>query len=503
MIIPVVLLLLIISIIFLTRRRQNQHGLPPGEMGIPVLGVTPFAGRDIYSYIEKLRRTHGGIFSMKLGRHLVVVLSDYDIIKSVMSSPDVQGRPNWFSFDFFAGNKNRGTAFSQGDVHLAARRHTMRYLRDFGMGKSLAEDIIQNEVHSLLKEFEKLVDIPSDFNSIFCLNVAVLNVIWKMVADRQFDVSDKLIHEFCSSINDDFIITQGPIAILDIFPWIIPFVPRIIKDKWMKLGTLVKNMDDRMNLYKESIKEHTTSLNTDNPRDLLDAYLIEMNKTKGTPEKHYESLDDIMINMDNMFIAGMETISSTMRWALVYMVMHPEVQQRVQEEIDKVLPRDMLPTLQHSESLMYCKAVINEVHRKASFLRLSLPHAATSDVHVNGYTIPKDTMVILNSNHCHWSPKYWSNPTEFHPEHFLDNQGRFIAKKDGFLPFSIGRRQCLGEVLARSELFLFFVSIMQKFTISPTPGAWPTEECDPTSLFVRLPVSFKFILKLREHEKEP
>ncbi|CAL4085419.1 unnamed protein product [Meganyctiphanes norvegica] len=495
----------ILLLLYLTLRslRRRQHGLPPGEMGFPILGIAPFAGRDIYNYIEKLRRTYGDIFCIKLGHHLTVVLSDYDVIKSVMNNPDAQGRPDFFSFKFIAGFKNRGTVFAQGPVHLAARRHTMRYLKDFGMGKSLAEDIIQDEIKALLKELEKLVDYPTDFNSIFCFNVAVLNVIWKMVADRQFDVGDKVIQEYCSGLNDDFTITQGPMVFLDMFPWLRPIIPRFIKLKWMRLDTLEKNMEDRMKLYQESIKEHIASLNPDDPRDLLDAYLTEMESNKGTQDKPYGDLKDVMFNMDNMFIGGMETVSSTMRWILLYMAKYPEVQQRVQEEIDQAMPRDKLPTLLDRDSLMYCEAVIHEVHRKASFLRLSLPHRTTKQIQVEGYTIPENTIVMINSNHCHVNPKYWKHPEKFYPEHFLDDQGRVITKKDGFMPFGIGRRQCLGEILARSDLFLFFVGIMQKFTICAAPGEHPTEMTDPTSLFVRQALPFKFILKLRQPQREP
>ncbi|CAL4249934.1 unnamed protein product, partial [Meganyctiphanes norvegica] len=122
-------------------------------------------------------------------------------------------------------------------------------------------------------ELEKIVDYPTDFNSTFCFNVAVLNVIWKMVA----------------GINDDFAITQGPIVLLDMFPWLRPIVPRFIRSKWMRVDTIEKNMEARMKLYQETIKEHIASLNPDHPRDLLDSYLIEMERIKGTQEKHYEN----------------------------------------------------------------------------------------------------------------------------------------------------------------------------------------------------------------------
>ena len=91
-----------------------------------------------------------------------------------------------------------------------------------------------------------------------------------------------------------------------------------------------------------------------------------------------------------------------------------------------------------------------------------MPHTATADTEVNGYTIPKDAFVVANTFACHTSEKHWDDPDTFKPERWLDDQNKII-KHEAFMPFSIGRRVCLGESLAKTELFIFAVTFLQKF----------------------------------------
>jgi 26-hydroxylase len=92
------------------------------------------------------------------------------------------------------------------------------------------------------------------------------------------------------------------------------------------------------------------------------------------------------------------------------------------------------------------------------------------DVTLNGYTIPAGAHVVPLINSIHMDPTLWDKPEEFNPSRFINAEGK-VCKPQFFMPFGIGRRMCLGDVLARMELFLFFSSIMHCFNVSLPEGA--------------------------------
>lgn len=110
----------------------------------------------------------------------------------------------------------------------------------------------------------------------------------------------------------------------------------------------------------------------------------------------------------------------------------------------------------------YTEAVLHEVLRFCNIVPLGIFHATSEDAVVRGYSIPKGTTVITNLYSVHFDEKYWKDPDMFYPERFLDSNGYF-TKKEALIPFSLGRRHCLGEQLARMEMFLFFTSLLQQF----------------------------------------
>lgn len=96
---------------------------------------------------------------------------------------------------------------------------------------------------------------------------------------------------------------------------------------------------------------------------------------------------------------------------------------------------------------------------------LSVPHMASESTVFQGYSIPKGSVVLANLWAVHRDPKVWEKPNDFNPSRFLDEQGQ-ILKKEAFIPFGIGRRVCMGEQLAKMELFLMFVNLLQSFSFS-------------------------------------
>ncbi|OPJ76998.1 hypothetical protein AV530_007430 [Patagioenas fasciata monilis] len=169
----------------------------------------------------------------------------------------------------------------------------------------------------------------------------------------------------------------------------------------------------------------------------------------------------------DLFLAGTETTSTTIHCALLFMAMYPEIQARVQAEIDTVIGQGRQPALDDRSNMPYTNAVIHEVQRKGNLIPFSVPRMTVKDTVVDGFRIPKGTSVVTNLTSLLFDKNEWKTPDTFNSGHFLKD-GQFW-KRESFIPFSIGKRSCPGELLARTELFLFFTALLQKFTFQAPP----------------------------------
>ena len=185
-------------------------------------------------------------------------------------------------------------------------------------------------------------------------------------------------------------------------------------------------------------------------------------------EKH------MILALMDIFQAGLDTTATTILWVIAYLVNYPDVQEIVQQEIDHVIGSDRLPTLQDKGDLPYFRALVTETLRFNSIFPFLAPHKTTVDTALRGYNIPKDTIVLFNVCAMHHDPEAWQNPSEFNPSRFIDIKGQFMYPGDrSFLPFGAGARVCLGESLAKTELFRFLSHLLHQFTFKRCPDSPP------------------------------
>jgi len=196
--------------------------------------------------------------------------------------------------------------------------------------------------------------------------------------------------------------------------------------------------------------------------------LILLEKDAESEPEYSKELYELRIirTILELYIAGNDTTASTLTWMFLLLAVHPDVLRRMQEELDSVCEKSSTIRVEHKNDLPYCRAVIDETIRFSSIVPLSLFHRTTSDTTLMGFNIPVDTMVIPHLYGVHHDPSYWERPNEFYPEHFLEADKKTYKTREHLIPFSMGPRTCMGELLAVMELFLISTSVAREFTVS-------------------------------------
>ncbi|XP_057601040.1 cytochrome P450 2J2-like isoform X1 [Hippopotamus amphibius kiboko] len=440
---------------FLKRRRQKNY--PPGPPRLPFVGnFFHLDFKQLHLSLQRVAKKYGNMIRLEMGQYSTVLITGLPLIKEafVHQGQNFVNRPV-MPIHERVFNKN-GLIMSNGQIWKEQRRFALTTLKNFGLGRKSLEERIQNEAHFLIQAIGEENGQP--FDPHFKINNAVSNIICSITFGERFDYQDDQFQELLRLLDEAMCLqTSVWCHLYNLFPRIMTYLPgqhQTLFSKWEKLKVFVARV----------IENHKRDWNPAEARDFIDAYLKEMEKHKGNATSSFQEENLISSTLD-LFIAGTETTSTTLRWGLLYMALYPEIQEKVQAEIDRVLGQSQQLSMAARECMPYTNAVIHEVQRMGNIVPLNVPREVTVDTTLGGYHLPKGCMVLTNLTALHRDPAEWATPDTFNPEHFLED-GQF-KKREAFLPFSVGKRNCLGEQLARTELFLFFTSLVQKFTFRP------------------------------------
>ncbi|XP_065109226.1 cytochrome P450 2K1-like [Paramisgurnus dabryanus] len=457
------LLVFLVLYVLSSNSKSHKEGKdPPGPKPLPLLGnLLTLDLKRPFDTLCELSKTYGNVFQVFFGPKKVVVLTGYKTVKDALvnRAEEFGDRDVQPGFKLL-GKKNHGIISANGESWKEMRRFALTNLRDFGMGKRRSEDKIVEEIQYLKEEFEKFQG--KAFDTTRPVNYAVSNIISSIVYASRFEYTDPRFTAMVDRANENVRISGSvSMRLYNTFPWLGPFLNT--------KKAMVKNAQKNIESITQLISELLETLNPQDSRGFVDSFLIrKLSDEKSNKKDSYFHQDNLLRSVVNLFVAGTDTTGTTLRWGLMIMAKYPHIQDRVQEEIDRVIGGRQ-PMVDDRNNLPYTDAVIHEVQRLANIVPMNLPHMTSCDVNFNGYFIKKGTTVIPLLTSVLRDESVWKKPHSFYPEHFLDEKGQFV-KNDAFMPFSAGRRICLGESLARMELFLFFTSLLQIFRFTPPPG---------------------------------
>ncbi|XP_072180971.1 cytochrome P450 2U1-like [Diadema setosum] len=401
---------------------------------------------------------YGDIAFLHEGGQRLVFISSPSLVDEVLVKQAnlTSGRPKLPIFKNIMDHTKGGVVFSEGDVWSDTRRFVLTALRHFGMGKQVIANETKIEATLLVQEFAAKDRLS--FNPARLVNRAVCNVIARITVGRRFEDSDDKVGNVISSINTIF----GSDIVL------IPDAPLFLLKKERCALTHIRDF------LNAEIKQHEETFDENELRDLVDMFLAEeKRRTTDSKKQTLPSKKHIWMPFFDVFVAGTDTTSMSITWAILFLAGLPSCQEKILLEIQKIEDSEGIVIGTNLQKMPYTLAFTTEVLRFRPVLPLGLPHVTTEDVSVRDYVIPRGATIMANILAIHSDPKIWGDPEVFRPERFLNADGTEFVKNKAYMPFGAGRRVCVGEQLARMEFFIFVVTLVKHLSFCIPDGIEP------------------------------
>ncbi|GMR42763.1 hypothetical protein PMAYCL1PPCAC_12958, partial [Pristionchus mayeri] len=437
---------------------------PRGPTPLPLIGnLLSYDSKTLHLHFDSLSREFGPVFTIFIPLPMVVICGQEAIKEAfVVKGDDFQHRPTMRFDDQMAFCENGGVISSNGESWRENRRQAISILRDFGMGKGLMEEKVKLSILEYLRFLDQVKD-KSRVDMRWPVQLMVANIINETLFGYRYEYDQcqplvDYVESFNKFVSD---LSQSFLRFFSFkFPWI-EYVPilgyyavkvhRQTKQRLMKYIT--SNVSSSIEKYRAD----------EEPDCFVHAYAQKI----GTSP--YLTMGQLLAACDDFFLAGQESTTTTIRWGMLLLAANQDKQDRMREEILSVCGSE-LPSMSDKPKLPYTTALVHEVQRRANILSINVLRETQVETKVMGYKIPSGTFVNGDLYSVHASDPFFEAPTEFRPERYLNADGKTLNKDaiDRTIPFSMGKRQCAGEGLARVELMLGLAATVQRYRILPT-----------------------------------
>ncbi|CAI2353367.1 unnamed protein product [Caenorhabditis sp. 36 PRJEB53466] len=468
-----------------SRQDDSKVTYPPGPTPLPLIGNMiemfsyPPPGTDAFAaWAQKF----GKIYTIWMGTEPTIVINGYKDLKEtfVNDGESYVDKMIYKKLNTSLRGGDHGVIDTNGNTWKEHRRFALHTMRDFGLGKEAMEASIQLEVDKIEEELRAAEG--KDVNMQEAFDMAIGNVINQFLFGHRF--SDPTRFNELKRLLDLFFDFQGSLRVY--IAYLIGWMPQFMVE--LLTPDVGEVRDGIFTFFKEQIDEHRKEIDFDaeESKDYVETFMKKQRKREAEGDQESFSDDQLRNMCFDMWVAGMHTTTNTMGFLTAIAVNNMDAQRKMQKELSEVVG-DRVVTMKDKLNLPYTNAFINEAQRFTNLLPINLPHATTRDVNLAGYVIPKGTAVVHQISSVLSDPEVFPEPEKFKPERFLNSNGS-LKKVEELVPFSIGKRVCLGEGLARMELFLFTANLFNRFEFAEGTNGLPSLE-----------KTFSFISKAKDY----
>ncbi|KAL8473007.1 hypothetical protein ACS0TY_030010 [Phlomoides rotata] len=430
---------------------SSKRKLPPSPRPtLPLLGHLHILKFPLHRSYHNLSLKLGPIFSLRLGTRLLVVVSSPAIVEECFTKNDVvlANRPRFIIGKYVGYNYSSLSSAPYGDYWRNLRRLTT--VEIFSHARlNLFQSIRHDEVTLMLKKvYTKSCKDSARVELRPLLSELTFNNIMRMVCGKRYfgvDEGNNEAKEFRELIDEVFARAgiSNPADFFPLFRWI----------DYKDVEKNIKRVHGRMDIFLQGLVDaHRGGRKGGNT--MIDHFLSLQHSE---PESYTDVIIKSLIMV--MLLAGTDTSSVTIEWAMSALLNHPEKLEKARAEVDNLVGDNRLVEESDLQKLPYLQNIISETMRLFPATPLLLPHEASADLKLAGYDIPRATILLVNAWAVHRDPAVWDDPTSFKPERF--ETGEFGPSK--LLPFGMGRRSCPGVGLAHRVVGLTIASLIQCF----------------------------------------
>ncbi|MBA0052761.1 cytochrome P450 [Streptomyces sp. AJS327] len=417
--------------------------LPRAPGHLPVLGHTAALWRKPHAFLKGLPEA-GPLVRIHLGTMPICFATSSELTYEVLAT---KGR--YFEkgrlFDRMQPLVGRGLATATGDVHRQHRRMIQPVFH---------HERIADYTRIMARQAEALADSWEPGQRLAVEEVMGSHTIETLAACMfSTDIGKPAVEV----IGRDVPTVLKMMLIRAVSPKILDRVPLGPNRKFdLAAARLRKVLDEVVTATREADRDPE-----DHP-DLLSMLLAARDMDSGDGLTDREVRDELM----TMLVAGTDTAAATLAWTMHEVGRHPEVEQRLLEEVDTVLggrpvTHDDLP------KLVYLRQVIDEVVRLHGVTLLM--RRALEPVDLGGYTIPEGTEVGISLYALHYDPEHYPDPHRFDPERQVPERMRELPR-GAYMPFGAGSRKCIGDSFSWAEILVTLATLFQRWRLRPVPG---------------------------------